>query len=326
MIHVLRKTIPFLWLLLACAHPNPRSPMTRGEGADPREALPRTPYVVVLGTAQDGGFPQAGTKPGPQWNAQRRFAASLAIVDPISGERWLIEATPDFREQLHALDVLAPVERPLGLDGVFLTHAHVGHYAGLIHLGREIFGAKGVPVYGMPRMREFLSRNGPWELLVRLENIALRPLEDGVTVVLNERVRVTPFTVPHRDEYSETVGFRISGPERTVVFLPDIDKWEKWEALGTKIEQVVDSADVAYLDATFYADGEIPGRSMSQIPHPFIAETMQRFGASPPETRKKIHFIHLNHTNPVGTPDSPERRAVEAAGFGVAAQLEITAL
>jgi pyrroloquinoline quinone biosynthesis protein B len=294
-------------LLAACV-----PPQTTPSSAD-------APFVVVLGTAQDGGFPQAGTKPGPEWNEERRYAASLAIVDPASGARWLIEATPDFREQLHELDRIAPVNGVPGLAGIFVTHAHVGHYTGLMHLGREIIGARDVPVYAMPRLHAFLSSNGPWDQLVRLNNIALHPLTDGVATRLNERISITPFLVPHRDEYSETVGFRITGPTHTIVFLPDIDKWERW---STPIESVVTDADVAYLDGTFYADGEVPGRAMSEIPHPFIMETMQRFAALPAAVKRKVRFIHLNRTNPVAIPEARERTAVEAAGFGVARWLE----
>ncbi len=286
-------------------------------------ATPSGPYVVVLGNAQDGGYPQAGTKPGDDWDpARRRLASSLAIVDPISGERWIVEATPDFKEQLHQLDSIAPDSARPGLDGILLTHAHVGHYSGLIHLGLEILGAHGVSVFAMPRMSEFLSRNGPWDQLVRYQNIALRPLADGQSVQLNERITVTPFRVPHRDEYSETIGFRIRGPTRTVIFLPDIDKWERWDSLGTHIEDIVREADVAYLDGTFYADGEVPGRSMAEIPHPFIAETMRRFANAPVEQRARIRFIHLNRTNPAAFPDSPERQAVEQAGFRISQQGE----
>jgi len=285
------------------------------------------PYVVVLGTAQDGGQPQAGTPPGPAWSPERRrYVTSLAIVDPVTRERWLFEATPDFREQLHALDRLAPSAAGVpGLTAIFVTHAHVGHYTGLLHLGREVIGARRVPVYAMPRMRAFLSAHGPWDQLVRLENIVLRELADGVTIRLNERVSVTPFRVPHRDEYSETVGFRISGPARTVIFLPDIDKWERWDEQGTRIEDVVRDADVAYLDATFYRDGEVPGRAMSEIPHPFIVETMLRFARAPASERAKIRFIHFNRTNPVAFP-SAERSAVERAGFRVANMLEVVPL
>jgi pyrroloquinoline quinone biosynthesis protein B len=302
-----------MWLA-ACAQASPVTP-------------PAGPYVVVLGTAQDGGYPQAGTPPGDAWSAgRRRLVASLAIVDPISRERWLIEATPDFREQLHALDQLAPAADAPGLSGIFLTHAHVGHYAGLLHLGREIIGARSVRVYAMPRMRAFLSDNGPWDQLVRLHNIELHALAADSTIRLNERITITPFLVPHRDEYSETVGFRIQGPQRKVVFLPDIDKWERWDAQGVRVEDLVAAADVAYLDGTFYADGEIPGRNMTEIPHPFIVETMKRFETAPATQRERIRFIHLNRTNPAAFADSPERQTLEHARFRVATHLEIVPL
>lgn len=234
---------------------------------------------------------------------------------------------PETRDgSLHELDRLAPADEVPGLTGIFLTHAHVGHYAGLIHLGREVIGTQGVPVHAMPRMRQFLSDNGPWDQLVRLGNIELRPLADGVDVQLNDRLRVTPMVVPHRDEYSETVGFLISGPHRTVFFLPDIDKWERWEEEGTRIEDVVARVDVAYLDATFYQDGEVPGRAMAEISHPFVVETMERFADAPADERAKIRFIHLNRTNPAALPDTEERRAVERAGFRIAARLEIVPL
>ena len=290
-------------------------------------AVPSGPYLVVLGTAQDGGYPQAGTKPGTAWSAERRrYVTSLALVDPVTRERWLFEATPDFREQLHELDRLAPVEAAApALAGIFLTHAHVGHYTGLIHLGHEVIGARGVPVFAMPRMRAFLGANGPWDQLVRFGNIEVRELADGAPVRLNERLSVTPFLVPHRDEYSETVGYRITGPARTVIFLPDIDKWERWEEQGTRIEAVVGGADVAYLDGTFYRAGEVPGRAMAEIPHPFVEETMRRFARVSASERAKIRFIHLNRTNPVAFATA-ERRAVERAGFRVAELLEILPL
>lgn len=309
----LSRYVPAALCLLAACSP-------AGGNEPPPHAAP---YIVVLGTAQDGGYPQAGTEPGPEWDPERRrLASSLAIVDPYSGERWLVEATPDFREQLRRLDERAPHADVPGLTGIFITHAHVGHYAGLIQLGHEIIGAEAVPLYAMPRMHGFLSTNGPWDQLVRYGNVELRPLADGQTVRLNERIAITPFLVPHRDEYSETVGFRIEGPTRTVIFLPDIDKWERWDAQGMRIEEVIADADVAYLDGTFYADGEIPGRDMAAIPHPFIVETMKRFAGSSADTKAAIRFIHLNRTNPVAWPDSPERRAVEAAGFRIAVPLE----
>lgn len=296
-------------------------------------AASASPYVLVLGIAQDGGVPQAGSPTHPGWTdpAYRRHVVSLALVDPASGGRWLFEATPDLPRQLHRLDTEAPrpdrrdltppASTPI-VDGIFLTHAHIGHYAGLMHLGHEAMGARDVPVYAMPRLREYLRDNGPWSQLVRLGNIALRDLEDGAPVRLNPRLTVTPFRVPHRQEFSEVVGFRIDGPERSVLFIPDIDSWEELDAQGTRIEALVAAVDVAYLDGTFFADGEIPGREMSGFPHPFITHSMERFAKLAASERGKIRFIHLNHTNPALRPNSPARRAVEAAGFRIAEEGE----
>jgi pyrroloquinoline quinone biosynthesis protein B len=259
-----------------------------------------TPYTIVLGIAQDGGYPQAGcNRPDciAAWHDPRlrQRVVSLAIVDPQSQQRWIIDATPDFPSQLRTLDEAVPRAdaAPL-LDGILLTHAHIGHYLGLAQLGREVIGAHSVRVYAMPRMREFLEHNAPWDQLVQLHNIELAPLEDGLAVSLNERISITPLRVPHRDEYSETVAFLIRGPSRSILWLPDIDKWEKW---STPLESVLSRVDVAYLDGTFYDASELPGRDLREIPHPLMTETLSRLAASP--LLAKVRFIHLNQSNPL---------------------------
>lgn len=282
------------------------------------------PYLVVLGIAQDGGYPQAGSKESPAWDdpSLRRLVSCLAVVDPKTSQRWLLDATPDFREQLHRLDQIAPVPERPGLTGIFLTHGHIGHYTGLMHLGREVMGTRQIPVYAMPRLAEFLRTNGPWSQLVRLNNIALRPLRDREPVRLNARLAVTPFLVPHRDEYTETVGLRIEGPRRSVLFIPDIDKWEHWDEQGQRIEEAIAGVDVAFLDGTFFADGEIPGRDLSEIPHPVITKTMDRLAELSAVEKQKVRFIHLNGTNPALNPRSEAHTTIEEAGFGVARELE----
>lgn len=302
---------------------------------------PSAPYILVLGTAQDAGYPQAACRRGccaPAWHHPelRRNVASLAIVDPATHQRWIIDATPDFREQLRLLDEAAPPDpdapgaasQPL-LDGILLTHAHIGHYTGLQSLGREVASASAVPVYAMPRMAEFLEHNGPWSQLVSLHNIDIRPLTADTPVALNDRITITPIPVPHRDEFSETVAFRIDGPSLSALYLPDIDKWEKWDALGRRIEDEIAKVNIAYLDATFFSGDELggpgSGRDISQIPHPFVVESLARFAALPPEERAKIRFIHLNHTNPLLRTDAAgdaARSRVEHAGMHVAEQGE----
>ena len=286
------------------------------------------PYIIVLGITQDGGYPQAGTKKSEAWNdlSKRRHVSCLAIVDPETSQRWMIDATPDFREQLHFLDNIAPVPETPGLAGIFLTHAHIGHYTGLMHLGREAIGAKNVPVHVMPKMNDFLSNNGPWDLLVRLKNIELRPLSEQIPIKLHDKISITPLLVPHRAEYTETVGFRIDGSNKSVLFIPDIDKWEELDQWGIRIEDWIREVDFAYLDGTFYADGEIPGRSMYDIPHPFIEESLERFKTLPLDERNKIRFIHLNRTNPALLDGSDAQKAIDQAGFQVAKELEIVVL
>ncbi len=282
--------------------------------------------VVVLGIAQDAGYPQAGCNQScclPAWNdaTRRRMVSCVAVIDQTTGKRYLFDCTPDFPAQLRLLDELTrTTEQPKSMvDGIFLTHAHIGHYTGLVHLGREVAGTDQVPVYAMPRMESFLKSNGPWSQLVGLKNIALQRIEAGKAVKLSDSLTVTPILVPHRDEFSETVAFQIKGPNRTALYLPDIDKWSRWDR---SVEMMIQAVDIAYLDGTFLANGEIPGRDMSQIPHPFIEESIKRFSALDETERNKVRFIHLNHTNPALQPDGTARRQISQSGLHVAEQGE----
>jgi pyrroloquinoline quinone biosynthesis protein B len=272
-----------------------------------------SPYVVVLGVAQDGGAPHAACEKTcciNKWNNPNLHnkVSSIGIVDPVSNEVWMIDATPDFAEQLHFLTSNNIRE----LKGIFLTHAHIGHYTGLMHLGREVMGAKSTVVNVMPKMESFLRNNGPWSQLVDLKNISLSRLIDSKKVYLNTRLSITPFKVPHRDEFSETVGYRIEGPSKSLVFIPDIDKWNKWQ---TDIIDIVENSDYSLLDGTFYDINELPGRDMSQIPHPFIVETMKIFKNS--DKKDSIFFIHLNHTNPALDNSSNEFQNIIDSGFNI---------
>jgi len=289
------------------------------------------PYTLVLGVAQDAGIPQAGAFEHPAWTNPdlRRHAVCLAIVDPRAHKRWIIDATPDLRPQLYNLHEATRAGRqpdaPI-LDGIFLTHAHIGHYTGLMFLGHESIGAHAIPVHAMPRMAEFLRTNGPWDQLVRYDNIDVRPLTADEPVRLADDLTITPIPVPHRQEYSETVAFRIDGPTRSILWLPDIDSWREWDEWGVTLEDVLKTVDVAYVDGTFFADGEIPGRDMSTFPHPFMTTTIERLAPLPRAERAKIRFIHLNHTNPAQSPESDAAQRIRAAGMAVTEEGEQTPL
>lgn len=278
------------------------------------------PYIYILGVAQDAGYPQTGCyeshcMPGWQDAGLRRSAVSLGLVDPAGGKKYLFDATPGFPEQLYDLEMEAPSEQ-YELAGIFLTHAHIGHYTGLMFLGHEAMGASNVPVYAMPRMADYLENNGPWSQLVTYENIAIKPLQSDKTQSLGA-LKVTPFLVPHRDEYSETVGYRIDGPNKSAIFIPDINKWSEWQ---TNLATLINTVDYALIDATFFADGELPGRDMSKVPHPFVTESMELLADLPMEERNKVWFIHMNHTNPLLDPQSEETKSVQSRGFNVAAE------
>ena len=174
----------------------------------------------------------------------------------------------------------------------------------------------------MPRMKTFLETNGPWDQLVALNNIKILPLGADSSVKVTPQLAVTPFLVPHRDEYSETVGYHIKGPQKSALFIPDIDKWEKWDK---NILEEVRKVDYAFLDATFFADGEIP-RPMSEVPHPFVEETVNAFAKADSTTKSKVIFIHFNHSNPVMTPDFTGRKELEIQGFRFASQNDIYSL
>jgi pyrroloquinoline quinone biosynthesis protein B len=272
--------------------------------------------ALVLGIAQDGGVPHIGCAqelcvaarrdPG-----RRQRVASLGLIDDGTGARFLIDATPDLPSQLEFLNEgrrVADPRRPI--DGVLLTHAHVGHYAGLLYLGREALGARGVPVHATARMARFLRENGPWSQLLALGNIELRELEPGREVRLSAGLRVTPVLVPHRDEWSDTVAFVVRGPAASLLYVPDIDKWERWDR---RIEEEVARVDLALLDGSFHSLDEIPGRSLADIPHPLVGETASRLAG----LAARVLFIHLNHTNRLLFDPAAARR-LEAQGFRIA--------
>jgi pyrroloquinoline quinone biosynthesis protein B len=280
--------------------------------------IAQEPYILILGTAQDGGYPQANCQKiccAKVWNGKssKINGSSIAIVDPASKEQWIIDATPDFKEQLQLLHTATGTQN---LSGILLTHAHIGHYTGLMHLGREAMGTNKTKVFAMPKMRNYLSTNGPWSQLVNLQNIVFENLENKKEINLNDRISIIPFTVPHRDEFSETVGYQIINKNRKAIFIPDIDKWEKWE---TPLISLVKENDVLLLDGTFYKDGEI-ARPMKEVPHPFVIETMDLLKDLSKTEKNKVFFIHLNHTNPILNMNSEEYKTTLNKGFKIAKQ------
>jgi pyrroloquinoline quinone biosynthesis protein B len=271
--------------------------------------------AVVLGIAQDGGVPHIGCTQAlcveaRRDPARRERVAALGLIDD-RGRRFLIDATPDIASQIESLNAgRGEFDRRRPVDGILLTHAHIGHYAGLMFLGREALGADAVPVYATPRMARFLRDNAPWSELVSRRHIALVEITPGEEFALG-RLRAVAIPVPHRDELSDTVGFRVRGTAGAVLYIPDVDKWERW---NRRLQDEVAAVDVALLDGTFYEAGELPGRNMAEVPHPFVSETIARIPAA---LRGRVRFIHLNHTNRLLW-DAAARSAAAAEGIVVA--------
>lgn len=275
--------------------------------------------LIVLGTIQDAGSPHIACKKACCENLFEttnplRKVVSLGVIDPQNNKSFLFEATPDITSQVKKLKQFSNSESELP-DGIFLSHAHIGHYTGLMYFGKEATNTNQVPVYAMSRMKKFLENNGPWSQLVSTNNIAIQEIENQKEIELTSNIKVIPFRVPHRDEFSETVGFKIIGPKKSVLFIPDIDKWEKWE---TDISEVISQVDYAFVDATFFDGEEINNRDISEIPHPFIMESMEHFKRLPSEEKQKIYFIHFNHTNPLLNSESEAYKTVINNGFNIA--------
>ena len=268
--------------------------------------------LKILGVVQDGGMPHLGNNKTCCQNIKKdKYVTSLMLMNNENNESFLFDASPDINKQLNFMGERIKKD----LKGIFLTHAHIGHYTGLMYFGREALNSKLVNVYAMPRMKKFLEENGPWSQLVSLQNISIIELSNESKISIDSNVIVQPVEVPHRAEFSETVGYKIYGPNKTALFIPDIDKWYLWEkSIVDEIKQV----DYAIIDATFYDSKEVNYRDISEIPHPFVTESMDLFDSIDIKEKNKIYFIHLNHTNPLINKDSDQYKLVRSKGYNVA--------
>jgi len=276
----------------------------------------QTEYIYVLGNVQDAGLPHIGCQhkfcKEKFSEFEEYFTTSIAVVDPVEKKYILFEASPDIPYQLNYLEKEIFNEFLLP-ESIFITHAHIGHYTGLMYFGREALGAKNLIIKVLPKMSNFLKTNGPWSQLVDINNIKIQNLSFGSKTNELRNITVTPIQVPHRDEYSETAGFIIEGRNKKALFIPDIDKWEKWDK---NLKQLVYEFDYLLLDATFYDSKEI-NRDISEIPHPLVTETINLLDDLSPEHKNKVYFIHMNHTNLMLDPSSELTKLVVNKGFNI---------
>ena len=276
-----------------------------------------SPFIYVLGNVQDAGLPHIGCESKiciDAFNEKKQYyVTSLALIDKENRKYSLFDVSPNITEQLLMIsrDIFDQFILP---TNIFITHAHIGHYTGLMYFGREALGSQGIKVNALPRMYDFISNNGPWSQLVKLGNIALNMINFRDNIEINLGLSVVPIQVPHRDEFSETAAFLIKGPSKTALYLPDIDKWSKW---SISLIEILKNVDYAFIDATFYTNTEI-NRDIDEIPHPLVVETMDLLSELPDFQRDKVYFIHMNHTNQMLDPNSDITRIVLNKGFNIA--------
>jgi pyrroloquinoline quinone biosynthesis protein B len=274
-------------------------------------------YIYILGNTQDAGMPHIGCKHkfclDNFTKYEEYYVTSIAVVNQEKKKYILFEATPDITRQLNYLkdNIFQEFRLP---EAIYITHAHIGHYTGLMYFGREALGSKNLLVKVLPKMSNFLKTNGPWSQLVRLNNIQIQntKFDEGNSELSN--IDVIPIQVPHRDEYSETAGYIIKGKNKKALFIPDIDKWEKWDK---KLIDLVNDFDYLLLDATFYDSMEI-NRDISEIPHPLVSETISLLNSLSKQNKSKVHFIHMNHTNSMLNPNSDLSKSIINKGFNIA--------
>lgn len=303
--------------------------------------------VIVLGSAAGGGLPQwncacdqcrAARTGGLAANGQMSLAVSAD-----EGLNWfLINASPDLRQQIITTDALAPRPgrlRDSPIAGVILTNAEVDAIAGLLSL-RE--GAA-FSIIAHPKVLSTLAQNSIFDVLdpARVPRIALTQdqaffplLPDGSPSGL----RLDAFDVPGKVAlYLEgATGAAMPSGDTIGLNLTDVRSGTRaciiagCAAITPALEAQIAGANMLFFDGTLWSDDEMIHAGLSQ-------KTGQRMGhlsMSGPEgvIARLAHldigcrvFVHINNSNPVHDPASSERRQVEAAGWSVpAANTEFT--
>lgn len=254
--------------------------------------------LSVLGVAQDGGVPHYGctceTCDSARENPEkRRYPTSLQLTTD-DGDQYLVDASPDLRFQ---------VRQPV--DGVILSHVHYGHVTGLLQFGREVAATTEIPVYCTPGVADFLRENAPYRLLLERGNVDVREIDLGESLAFGAGT-VECISVPHRhDMGTDTLAFRFT-KERSLYYVSDVDY------LTDDVVAAIRESDIALVDGTFWSDDELP--NIESVPHPRASETIATLN----DADTDVYFTHLNHTNPLLNPESPERKRVEEAGMALA--------
>jgi pyrroloquinoline quinone biosynthesis protein B len=271
--------------------------------------------IHILGSAAGGGL--------PQWNCAcvNCVAARTGKIAPqtqssiaISGDseefqRWfLINASPDLPRQIESMAQLQPRVGQLRnsqIAGVFLTNADIDHALGLLLLRQQ---ETPLVVYAADETRTALA----WiaNVLARFCGIEWRKISAEFQS-LSSSIAFRAIELPRSVGFQ----FRDDTSGATALFAPSVGE------LTDKLCDAVRASDVVIFDGTFWSDGELgvvrPGaRSAREMNHLPISDGSLEFLRQSP-ARRKI-YTHINNTNPILMPGSPQRAQVEQAGIEIA--------
>lgn len=284
--------------------------------------------ALVLGVAQDGSVPHMGCECKNCSNfsmpGKEQFAVSLALIqkdEKGAGKVWLIDCGPDVKAQWRMLARHLSELTSWSIEGVFITHLHMGHYIGLHQFGKEACKQpNGLPIFASPSICNWLERTEPWRLGLSDGIFRCIPMSPLAPFILSDGLSITPILVPHRMELgTDTVCFSIQGPDKKILWLPDIDSWSGWDL---DVRSVVEEHSISFLDACFWSAVELKRRDMGEIPHPLVVETMDKLEG----LGHRVKLIHLNHTNPLWDKESEEHRRMVELGFETGFQGEVVSL
>lgn len=267
--------------------------------------------VCVLGSAAGGGY--------PQWNCRCRVCeaaragesrprtqSSLAIRGE-DGPWFLVNASPDLRQQLEMLDARVDGVRAPPVAGVLLTDAEIDHTAGLL-LMRE--SATPIRVYGGAPVERAL-RETLLRMLERFSGVDWNALQTERELPLEgSSLAVEPFVVSE-----DQTGFVFRERGGTVTYVPGLARLD--DAIVARFA----ASDVVLVDGTFWHDDDlarlgISDRTAGDMGHvPLTGGTLEMLAGL--ERPRKI-LVHINNTNPILLEDSPERAEVVRAGVEVA--------
>jgi len=285
--------------------------------------------ILVLGAGAGGGL--------PQWNCRCRNCedARAGLIPPMTQSSlavsandadWVVlNASPDIRAQLQAVpEMHPPSRRGTPIVSVVLTNADIDHIAGLLTL-REKTAFR---VYATGETHAVLAENSVFGVLdsdlVQRMDIRLDQAFEAAPGLM-----VTPFSVPGKVALflegealdlkamgEQTIGLRISDGARVLYYVPGCAELPDW------LLARFDDADMLLFDGTLWENDEMrqtgtgskTGERMGHIAMTGPQGSLARLSGL---TKCRKMFIHINNTNPVLQPNSPERAMIEQAGWTI---------